>query len=410
MEFIRDTSVWKLPEPVDLLSLLEAPLDAKPDSVRLLTNEALLAGWVEQPSPCCAAASTAGALNALRNIDSSKDDNATRPLDMLPIFQDYIKEERTKEITTCKRKLGIPDGRGTAALGLLLTCVENTQADKGRPLTGRKEAAVSTDELRTTLREVVCRGGADEESKAAHPGVTEEMEQELWAWVRNEDGSTDSVLREEAALLKLVQVHARWLKISLSDAPSTMGVGNAHIVNAVNAKSEELDLKVNVRRLCGTREKGIGSSEAHDVDFWVLKDDRAEAVDVQWGKLTRAFSEPDCVLLAHISNHYALIFALRDWKHAKTGVRHRELLTSKPGQRPRLWLSWQETRKILLQWSGYCIFAISLPPDDAKKRQAQQRNKVRLTAEQRAEADLQEQAVREMLQRMQRGGMPTEIT
>lgn len=399
MEFF-ETSVWKLPEPVDLQSLLKPPADAKPESLRILTNEALLAGWVEQPSPCCAAASTAGALNALRNLDS-KDDEAMKPLDVLPLFQEYIKEERAKEIAACTRKLCMPNGQGTAALGLLLTCVENVQADKGRPLTGRKEAAVGVDELRTSLREVVCSGGADDESKYLHPGVTEAMEQELWAWVRSEGGSTESALREEAALLKLVQAHARWLKISLPSAPSTCAVGNAHILSAVNTMAEQLDLKVKAKKLCGTREKGPGSSDCHDVDWLVMKDDRAEAIDLQWGKLWRAFSEPDCVLLAHISNHYALIFALRDWKHARTGVRHRELLTSKPGQRPRLWLSWQETRKMLVQWSGYCIFAISLPPD--YKRQAQQRNQLRLTAEQRAEADRQEQAVREMLRRVQGG-------
>lgn len=401
MEFILDdgeTSVWKLPEPVALQALLKPPSDARPE-VRLSTNECLLAGWVEQPSPCCAAASTAGALNALRSLDGDSQD-ATKPFDVLPIFQDYIKDERSKELVLCTRKLKMPDGRGTAALALLMTCVENFLADRGRPLTGRKEAAVTSEELRAALREVVCSGEVDDESRFAHPGVSEEMQTELWTWLRDGSVGPEAALREEASLIKLAQAHARWLKISLPSAPSTCAVGNAHLISAVHTMGEQLQLKVKVRKLCSSREKGAISTDAQDVDWFVSKDDSAQAIDLQWGKMWRAFSEPDTVLLAHISNHYALIFALRDWKHAKTGVRHRELLTSKPGQRPRLWLSWQETRKILVQWSGYCIFSISLPSSYVDRRKGEQRKQLRMSAEQRAEADQQELAVREMLRRM----------
>ena len=46
---------------------------------------------------------------------------------------------------------------------------------------------MTSEELRAALREVVCSGEVDDESHFAHPGVSEEMQTELWTWLR--DGS-----------------------------------------------------------------------------------------------------------------------------------------------------------------------------------------------------------------------------
>jgi hypothetical protein len=58
----------------------------------------------------------------------------------------------------------------------------------------------------------------------------------------------------------------------------------------------------------------------------------------------------------------ALVFAVREWRHASTGELHREILTAKPAQRPCRWLPWTELRRWLLQWQGYTVFKFMLRP------------------------------------------------
>lgn len=107
------------------------------------------------------------------------------------------------------------------------------------------------------------------------------------------------------------------------------------------------------------------------------------------------------VLLFHLTNHYALVFALREWRKppdarrgndaamsgagagrafrddgrgalgaggevhgsgssdpAGEGGWTRQILTSRKGQRPTVWMDFQEARKILLGWEGYKILAV----------------------------------------------------
>jgi hypothetical protein len=70
-----------------------------------------------------------------------------------------------------------------------------------------------------------------------------------------------------------------------------------------------------------------------------------------------AFTTSHQVLLIHWSNHYALIFALREWQPVD-GPRIRQILTAKRGQRPTVWANFEEVRESLLGWDGYKIMAI----------------------------------------------------
>eukprot|EP00966_Prymnesium_polylepis_P163293 3774026-Prymnesium_polylepis.1 len=66
-----EASVWVQPtEVVPLEKLLLPPEHARDGVQRLQLNQLALSGWVEQFSPCCAAASVAGMLNALRRVQS----------------------------------------------------------------------------------------------------------------------------------------------------------------------------------------------------------------------------------------------------------------------------------------------------------------------------------------------------
>ena len=57
------------------------------------------------------------------------------------------------------------------------------------------------------------------------------------------------------------------------------------------------------------------------------------------------------------SQHYALIFALREWSGPDGRVR--QLYTSRRGQRPKTWIDFDEARRTMIGWAGYKIMAIS---------------------------------------------------
>jgi hypothetical protein len=70
-------------------------------------------------------------------------------------------------------------------------------------------------------------------------------------------------------------------------------------------------------------------------------------------------ANPKQVLLLHWSNHYALIFAIREWYDRSKCYRIRHVLTAKRGQRPTVWAEFDEIRDALLSWDGYKIMAIT---------------------------------------------------
>lgn len=54
------------------------------------------------------------------------------------------------------------------------------------------------------------------------------------------------------------------------------------------------------------------------------------------------------VLLFHLTNHYALVFAWREWQDEEPMRLRRQILTARKGQRPSAWIDFEEVRKILL--------------------------------------------------------------
>lgn len=122
-------------------------------------------------------------------------------------------------------------------------------------------------------------------------------------------------------------------------------------------------------------------------------DDQSKA-DAQWAALRTALSNinTNSVLLFHLTNHYALVFAWREWLgeekkplHLVVGQREetdeseskdsscekggepqvvmrREVLTARRGQRPSAWIDFEECRQIMLNWAGYRILRLEAVP------------------------------------------------
>ena len=429
----EEPSVWTLPKNVIPLEvLLATPEEADAKGQKLVCKQSTLNGWVEQTSPCCAAASVAGAFNALQRIHSS-DGRAVRPERVLPILQQQVEADFAEKLSACARALHLPGQKGIGPLGLLLRCVEVHQARKGRPLTGRKKECVTVSQLRQALREVVAAGTAQPEARTLMassgecPGEAEE--QVLWQRLKWPEGAERAegtngrgtngmhhahhayaqrshahrlalaaatltagqqqqlgasapaaapelasaadpelpALREEAAVIKLCQAYMGRLKI-MGGVPSTSAVGNAHMIMACGTLASELELCVRASKFCSQREPTTGSWE---IELPLHEDDPPEVVEMQWRRFCQVNDDADAVLLLHFHNHYALVYAVREWRHATTGVMQREILTAKPAQRPCRWLPWGELRKWLLQWQGYTVFRVDIQRDALPSRSQQ---------------------------------------
>ena len=64
-------------------------------------------------------------------------------------------------------------------------------------------------------------------------------------------------------------------------------------------------------------------------------------VAAQWDKFVGAFSRPRTALLFHLTNHYALIAAVRSYA-GEDGEPVREVFTARKGQTPRVWIPFDE--------------------------------------------------------------------
>jgi hypothetical protein len=111
------------------------------------------------------------------------------------------------------------------------------------------------------------------------------------------------------------------------------------------------------------------------LEYPVSASDDKAMVAKQWSALCGAFQREDCILLYHLKNHYAPIYAVKEWTERKGSsngdsdtniggcVTHRQVLTARKGQRPTTWIEFDEVRSTLLTWDGYKIMILSRGTD-----------------------------------------------
>ena len=166
------------------------------------------------------------------------------------------------------------------------------------------------------------------------------------------------------SLLQIVHTSlSKWLrstialaKLNRAEAPSTAGIGNWGIPQATQIFSEKTGKSVKVKGLMGR------GSVLHKTK---VADD-APTITKQWNALRDAFSAPNSAVLFHLTNHYALVFAMRSWTTPE-GVHEREILTARRGQRPNTWIPFDDCRAILTGWSGYMMFHVYSTPKQSEE-------------------------------------------
>ncbi len=198
----------------------------------------------------------------------------------------------------------------------------------------------------------------------------EEEEEEEDPGAKPKKGKTGEAIgkwewkKELLSLLKSIS----GIKRLAAERPSTAPIGNWGILQVVRRMSEEqtepsLGSGVSCKLFMG--KKTVGKSK---MAIPLTRKDEDEDIEQQWSTLRGAFGRPDTVLLFHLKNHYALIYALREWTD-ETGVAVRQILTARKGQRPTAWIDFSEARETCLGWLGYKIMAVqrTVPESNLKE-------------------------------------------
>eukprot|EP01041_Mallomonas_annulata_P006953 gene6953-14114_t len=363
-------------------------------------NRSLIDGWVKQPSPCCAAASLAGAWNALAGLHR-KDERALNHNHILVVYKKIFQAHIVSKTESFERLLG-------ASIDTLIDQIETELSKEGRiiggkpPVAGASKSSVikavkrlaiarenqekkenrfeshelnflprpidpllclfelmkgDLDSLETDVQPAV-EGDGDKLEEAEEDGEIGDEEGDATAVsVPNRRGSTmkTRVWDWRKDLMEIINKMAGLRRLEASK-PSTAPIGNWGILAAVIDINDGCGFGdgVTARLLMGRKN---GPRTKVDVPLLLKDRESAEYIQKHWEALRTAFNTPGTILLFHLRNHYALIFALREWVSSSGYTR--QLLTARRGQRPSAWIEFQEARETMYVWAGYKIIALT---------------------------------------------------
>ena len=451
------------------------PADPFKDRFSLTVSRSAFDAWVRQPSPCCAAASVAGACNAVLGLKASTEaDAALSHHEIAALMHGMLSEQVSKRHSAVCRLLGVP------SLEPALNALRANLAAEGRSLGGRKELGCKPKEALERLRTICVERKAKEEGGGE---ATNEADLSLWTALLeclpeaapapaaapsgapaaapaaeeadDDDDDDDSLLtvggkgggadnfglrvRKELKQLlnkltgceqlgpsqprlltsmvgnwgirgaikelseaaystsddpRLARLQSHLLQHELTAAAATPPTDAAAIPPAEaaegtgkeNASAQSAEGVEAAAAACGDGTaaaatttaaggataaliKGLATVKARTLMSLRVKgmplppivlkssDGEKEMADA-WQALKLAFGKQDTALILHHKNHYALVFAMREWNEAD-GSAVREVLTARKGQRPTAWVPYAELHQLLARWAGYAVIEVS---------------------------------------------------
>lgn len=334
-------------------------------------NKRVFSGWVKQPSPCCGAASVAGAWNSLLNIDRL-DERSLNHLDVLSVYSILFLEKLTKQIVAFERRLG-------SSIKSLLFVMFQGLANLGKTVVGKK---LNQNDILIAVRGIFINKDIHQLKAVKLPLNDIYTTDEPWyalmfelvdldnkKKVENEKEECEDDIGEEVEIEEKCakkslrgQVKTRSWKKDLTNIfhtinaiknlskmkPSTANIGNANIIEAVHRLAEMTDFSVKIWSFMG-----IATAKRGPDFVRITKLDTASEIERQWEAFRSQFCRRNSVVLFHCKNHYALCFAVREWDDC------RQVLCALRGQRPSHWYDWAEVRQVLLLWEGYKLLGLS---------------------------------------------------
>lgn len=346
-----------------------APVNRSLARVNLAYSPALLHSWTPQPSPCCAGASLAGAISALRQSDPTtkgaehSDVSLRQALDVLDsVIETSLNANRSRISAAASTSNAEP---------LDVQSLERDVMHMILSREGQFKGVKSADALHL-LRELI------DSRVAAHAPQCEQLRSLRAAVWPEEESSTndhdqaDAVIKDgefcdndnptRSDLLVFDTKPKISLKVDVKelmrkriglerlriDKPATQVIGNTHIL----ASAKHFD-SVRCETLLAK------ACEGRHVRRSVSQSDNDAAIAEQWNLLSNLFNDESTVLLAHWHNHYALIYAMRAFFIVSEQKWERSMLTARKGQKPKEWMNFSEARRQMLRWKGHQIMALS---------------------------------------------------
>jgi len=360
-------------------------------------NRSVMENWVPQPSPCCGCASVAGAFNALWRLGRGSP-NACTVREVAEIMASNCEKLKLQKQRRLERLLGASE----EALEEFFLALDEDLKAKNFSWTAKGKQGVSKAVAVSTTRELLSRRHQDGLKLSSKPpqdstvcgmkdqgatGTAEHVLEEVNIFEALHDvlcqDDKRGLLEEEAEekapeeeepetaeLLVVPREGPNWKKemselLSKRQAvfrlraerPNTADVGTFGLRQA----AEELAMMRNTDQI-KTAIVLARKGSAKGISAPLTKSDTEAEIHRQWCCLKNAFSLLNSVLLFHLTNHYALVFAWREWQDE--GVEkdslclHRQILTARRGQRPSVWIDFEEVRRILLGWTGYHLLSL----------------------------------------------------
>jgi hypothetical protein len=349
----------------------------------------LLQGWVKQHSPACAAASVAGGWNGLANTPRA-DPSAVCQDDVVELLKACLRGRAAKRIRRAEASIGTPiaplldafaasmvaDGlapfdwpKGTKQdmSKRLRAVVEATESED--PIFVKFQALYELEDAASAAAAAAAEAAADDGDSGGDSGDSERPAV-LGMWIpmgKGASGAQQELQRRDSeAEAPLAQL--RWKKMvivvikqlsglaKLSRArPSTGFFGNWGIFQAAKRLSRKLSasgMGLGCKVFMG---KAVRGSTAV---IKVASGDTESKITDQWATLRSVLLRDDSVLLFHLTNHYALVFGMREWVDP-TGTVVRQILTTRRGQRPNTWMDFSEVRAVVIKWSGYKMMVLN---------------------------------------------------